>query len=156
MLPHFLREAYRLCKINKGSAGVDGVTFSDIEQSGVDGFLNGIIDELKKRIYKPQAVLRVNIPKGNGKMRPLGIPAVKDRVIQMAVKLIIEPVFEADFDDSSYGFRPQRSAHDAVREIKKKLKEGKTEIFDADLSSYFDTIPHKELMFLVAQRNKRQ
>ena len=88
---------------------------------------------------------------GNGKMRPLGIPAVKDRVIQLAVKLIIEPVFEADFEDSSYGFRPQRSAHDAVREIKKKLKEGKTDI-DADLSAYFDTIPHKELMFLVAQR----
>ena len=152
MLPHFLREAFRLCKINKGSAGVDGITFSGIEQSGVEEFLKGIIDELKNRTYKPQAVSRVNIPKGNGKMRPLGIPVVKDRVIQMAVKLIIEPVFEADFEDSSYGFRPQRSAHDAVREIKKKLKEGKAEIFDADLSAYFDTIPHKELMFLVAQR----
>jgi len=104
MLPHFLREAFRLCKINKGSAGVDGITFSGIEQSGVEEFLKGIIDELKNRTYKPQAVLRVNIPKGNGKMRPLGIPVVKDRVIQMAVKLIIEPVFEADFEDSSYGF----------------------------------------------------
>ena len=151
-LPHFLREAYRLCKKNKGKPGIDRVSFEDIEANGVETFLDGIKEELESCTYKPQAVLRVYIPKANGKMRPLGIPAIKDRVIQMAVKLVIEPIFEADFEDSSYGYRPCRSAGDAVKSIKEKLQNGKTEVFDADLSAYFDTIPHKELMFLVAQR----
>lgn len=151
-LPHFLREAYKLCKENKGSAGVDNITFEEIEESGVEGFLKGIAKELAEFTYKPEAVLRVNIPKSNGKTRPLGIPTIKDRVIQMAVKLVIEPIFEADFEESSYGFRPSRSAHEAVKEIKRKLQKGKAEIFDADLSAYFDTIPHNELMLLVSER----
>ncbi len=151
-IPYFLREAYKRCKSNKGKPGVDGVSFSDIEKLGVDKFLSEIIFELENKTYKPQAVLRVEIPKGNGKMRPLGIPTIKDRVIQMAVKFIIEPIFEADFEDNSYGYRPSRSSKDAVTEIKQNLKAGKCDIFDADLSGYFDTIPHKELMFLIALR----
>ena len=150
--PHFLRHAYKLCKENKGSAGIDGIRFSDIEESGVEEFLKAIAKELEEHAYKPQAVLRVNIPKDNGKTRPLGIPTIKDRVVQMSVKLVIEPIFEADFEDSSYGFRPSRSAHDAVKEIKNKLSEGKAEVYDADLSAYFDTIPHNELLILLRKR----
>jgi len=151
-LPHILREAYKRCKANDGCAGVDGMDFSDVETYGVDKFISEIIDELETKNYKPEAVLRVYITKDNGKQRPLGIPTVKDRVIQMAVKLVIEPIFEADFEDNSHGFRPKRSAADAVKEIKKNLLEGKCDVFDADLSAYFDTIPHKELMSLIAQR----
>lgn len=151
-LPHFLRESYKRCKANRGSAGVDGTTFKDVEIYGVDKFLAEIVEELENRTYKPQPVLRVYIPKANGKTRPLGIPVIKDRVIQMAVKLVIEPIFEADFEDSSYGFRPCRSAGDAVREIKQKLQEGMGEVFDADLSACFDTIPHKELLQLIGKR----
>jgi len=151
-LPYFLREAYRRCKANGGSAGVDGIKFSDVEVYGVDKFIFEIIKELEDRKYKPDAVLRVNIPKANGQTRPLGIPTIKDRVIQMAVKLVIEPIFEADFENSSHGFRPKHSASGAVREIKKNLLQGKYDVFDADLSAYFDTIPHKELMHLIALR----
>lgn len=150
--PHFLRHAYKLCKENKGRAGVDGKTFSDIEKSGVEEFLKTIAKELEEHTYKAQPVLRANILKANGKTRPLGIPTIKDRVVQMSVKLVIESIFEADFENSSYGFRPSRSAHDAVKEIKKKLSEGKAEVYDADLSAYFDTIPHKELMILLRKR----
>ena len=151
-LPHFLREAYRRCKAKNGCPGVDGVSFKDVEAYGVDKFISEIIEELENKTYKPQAVLRVEIPKANGKTRSLGIPTVKDRVVQMTVKLVIEPIFEADFEENSYGFRPRRSAGDAVREIKKNLQEGKSDVFDADLSAYFDTIPHKELMHVVALR----
>jgi len=151
-LPHFLREAYKRCKANNGMGGVDGIEFADIEANGVDKFISGIIEELEKKTYKPQAVLRVLIPKANGKSRPLGIPTIKDRVIQMAVKLVSEPIFEADFEESSYGFRPCRSSANAVKEIRKNLQAGKREVFDADLSAYFDTIPHKELMHLIALR----
>ena len=151
-LPYFLKESYKRCKANKGSAGVDGVSFKDIEKNGVETFLLEIKEELKNKTYKPQAVLRVEIPKANGKTRPLGIPTIKDRVIQMATKLAIEPIFEADFEDSSYGFRPRRSACDAISAIKENLKQCKNDVFDADLSAYFDTIPHKELMVLIAQR----
>lgn len=151
-LPHFLREAYKRSKANKGKPGVDGISFQDIETYGVDKFISEIILELENRTYKPQAVLRVDIPKANGKTRPLGIPTIKDRVIQMAVKLVIEPIFEADFEDTSYGFRPRRCAGDAVSEIKRNLKDGKAEVYDADLSAYFDTIAHKELMHLLALR----
>ncbi|MEA3432655.1 MAG: group II intron reverse transcriptase/maturase, partial [candidate division WOR-3 bacterium] len=149
---HFLREAYRLSKAKKGSPGVDGVSFDDIEKYGVDKFISEIIEELEQKTYKPQPVLRVEIPKANGKTRPLGIPTIKDRVIQRATKLVIEPIFEADFEDNSYGFRPKRSADEAVREIKKNLKEGKCEVFDADLQACFETIPHKELMYLIGLR----
>ncbi len=151
-LSHFLREAYSRCKANGGSAGVDGIKFSDVEVYGVDKFISEIIKELEDRSYKPDAVLRVNIPKANGKTRPLGIPTIKDRVIQMVVKLVIEPIFEADFEENSYGFRPKRSAEGAIREIKNNLLQGKCDVFDADLSAYFDTIPHKELMHLIALR----
>lgn len=151
-LPHFLREAYKRSKAKNGKPGVDGVSFKDVEAYGVERFISGIIKELESRTYRPQAVLRVKIPKANGGIRLLGIPTVKDRVIQMAVKLVIEPIFEADFEDSSYGFRPRRSAADAVREIKGNLQEGRSDIYDADLSAYFDTIPHEELMHLVALR----
>jgi len=152
-LPHFLREAYRRCKAKGGCAGVDGITFGDIEAYGVERYIGEIITELSTRKYKPQPVLRVLIPKGSGEeKRPLGIPVIKDRIIQMAVKLVIEPIFEADFEESSYGFRPCRSAQDAVKAIKRNLQAGEGEVFDADLSSYFDTIPHKELMELIGIR----
>ena len=150
---YFLREAYRRCRVKGGSAGVDGTTFSDVENEiGVENFLVEIQEELKAWTYRPEAMLRVNIPKGNGKTRPIGIPTIKDRVIQMSCKMVIEPIFEADFEDQSYGFRPKRSAHDAVKKIKENLKQGKTQVLDADLSSYFDTIPHKELLYLIGKR----
>ncbi len=150
--PHFLREAYRRCKANNGCAGIDGMSFEDIESYGVEKFISEIIRELEEKSYKPQPVLRILIDKENGDKRPLGIPIIKDRVIQMSVKFVIEPVFEADFEDSSHGFRPRRSAEDAVKAIKRNLLKGKCHVYDADLSAYFDTIPHKELMYLIAQR----
>ena len=151
-LMYFLREAYRKCKAKGGCAGVDGISFNDIEQLGVEKLLAEITQELEDKTYRPQAVLRVEIPKANGKLRPLGIPTIKDRVIQMSVKMLIEPIFEADFEDCSHGFRPKRSAKGAVKTIKHNLHAGKCEIFDADLSAYFDTIPHTELMKLLAMR----
>ncbi len=149
---HFLREAYRKVKANGGAPGIDGTTFKQIEKEGLQDFLLGIQKELNSRNYRPQPVKRVFIPKANDKKRPLGIPTIRDRVIQMSCKLVIEPIFEADFEDTSYGFRPERSASDAVREIKVRLKEGKTEVLDADLSKYFDTIPHAKLLKLIALR----
>lgn len=151
-LSHFLREAYKRCKSKNGSPGVDGMRFQDVEKYGVENFLSEIREELEKKTYKPQAILRVEIPKANGKTRPLGIPTVKDRVVQMTVKLVIEPIFEADFEESSYGFRPRRSAGDAIGSIKENLQAGRSDILDADLSACFDSIPHKELMHLLAMR----
>jgi len=149
-----LNHAYRLVKANKGAPGIDGETFESIEEreGGAEKYLGEIAGELKRREYKPQVVRRVYIPKASGGKRPLGIPVVKDRVVQMAVKVVIEPIFEADFQDNSYGFRPKRSAHQAVDDVKKHLFEGKVDVIDADISKYFDTIPHDKLMQLMAKR----
>lgn len=150
---HFiLAEAWQQVKANGGGAGVDGVTIEQIEQEGEDKFLKELAEELRQQTYQPSAVKRVMIPKANGEERPLGIPTVKDRVAQTACKLVIEPIFEADFADCSHGFRPNRSAKDAVTKIKEHLKAGKTEVYDADLSKYFDTIPHDKLMIALKER----
>ena len=149
-----LETAYRLVRANKGSAGIDGITFGMIEKDDVDAkkFLTQIHEELRQKKYKPSPVKRVYIPKANGKERPLGIPTIKDRVVQMAVVLIIEPIFEADFKECSYGFRPGRSAHDALTEIREHLQAGFISVYDADLKGYFDSIPHDKLMLCVEQR----
>ena len=148
-----LSHAYDLVRSNKGSAGIDGVTFEIIEgNEGVSAFIAELEDALRNKTYQPDPVKRVMIPKSDGSQRPLGIPTIRDRVAQMAVKLVIEPIFEADFCQSSYGFRPKRSAHDAVDDVAYSMNTGYTEIIDADLSKYFDTIPHSNLMVVVAER----
>lgn len=148
-----LGHAYDLVRANKGSAGIDCVTFEAIESGeGATAFIAELHEALKSKTYAPSPVKRVMIPKADGSERPLGIPTIRDRVAQMAVKLIIEPIFEADFEDISYGFRPKKSAHDAIRDITYALNCGYTEVIDADVSKYFDTIPHAKLMAVVAER----
>ena len=147
-----LAEAYTRVKANGGTSGVDGETFEDIEKKGVTEYLAELQLEMKERRYKPLPVKRVYIPKANGKERPLGIPTVRDRIVQTAFLVVLEPIFEADFADSSYGFRPKRSAHGAIREIYKYLNWGCTEVYDVDLEKYFDTVEHWKLMRLVARR----
>lgn len=148
-----LRFAYRLVRANKGSPGVDGMSFEAIEQHrGIDTFLSELAQDLKDKTYRPSPVRRVMIPKADGSQRPLGIPTIRDRVAQMAVKLVIEPIFEADFCPTSYGFRPKKSAHDAVDDIADALYQGYTQVIDADLSKYFDSIPHAKLLAVVAER----
>jgi len=149
-----LSHAYRLVKANKGASGVDGLTFERIEEreKGAEGYLGQIAEELERKVYRPMPVRRVNIPKPDGRQRPLGIPTIKDRVVQMVVKIVIEPIFEADFEGNSYGFRPKRNAHQAMDDISLHLRMGKTQVIDADISKYFDTIPHDKLLTLVAKR----
>ena len=149
-----LQEAWRNVKRNGGSAGIDNISIKAIEEShgGVTGFLQGIQNELRSKTYYPQPVKRVYIPKSDGKLRPLGIPIVKDRVVQAALLLIIEPIFEEDFLDCSYGFRPDKSAHQAIDAIKQAVVKGQEQIYDADLKSYFDTIPHDKLMKALERR----
>jgi RNA-directed DNA polymerase len=147
-----LAHAYALVKSNRGAPGVDGQSFLGIETLGLEGWLSGIRNDLRSKTYQPQAVRRVMIPKPGGGERPLGIPTIRDRVVQTAAKLLLEPIFEADFDPNAYGYRPKRSAQDAIQKVHKLLQAGNTDIVDADLSKYFDTIPHRELIQCVARR----
>ena len=147
-----LEEAYRLAKANDGAPGLDGKSFDAIEVEGVEDFLEGIRQELLIRKYKPMPNRRVEIPKGNGKTRTLGIPTVKDRVVQGALKLILEPIFEADFKDCSYGYRPKRHAHQAIDRVTAGILHGLTRVVDVDLSGYFDNIRHHLLLEKVAWR----
>ena len=142
-----LRHAYDLMRANNGAPGVDGVTFAMIEADGLEEWLSGIRKELIEKTYRPAPVRRVMIPKpgGNGE-RPLGIPTIRDQTVQAAAKLVLEPIFEADLDPSAYGYRPKRGGHDAIKEVHALICRGYTDVVDADLSKYFDTIPHLELM----------
>jgi RNA-directed DNA polymerase len=147
-----LRHAYKLTKKNNGAPGIDGVTFEAIEEAGLDDFLSVIRDELVSCTYKPLANRRKEIPKGQGKVRVLGIPTIKDRIVQGALKLILEPIFEADFCDGSYGYRPKRSAHQAINRISEAVINGMTTVIDVDLEAYFDNVEHQILLRKVAQR----
>ena len=150
--PETLREAYTMARGNGGAAGIDGMTFDAIEEAGPEGFLEGIHDELVSRTYRPSGNRRVEIPKEGGKVRTLGIPTIRDRVVQGALKLILEPVFEADFQEGSYGYRPKRTAHQAVHRVATAVVQNKTMIIDVDLASYFDTVRHDILLGKVAAR----
>jgi RNA-directed DNA polymerase len=147
-----LRYAWQRCRANGGAAGVDGQRFSDIEKAGLKEWLDRLAKELREKTYQPAAVKRVWIPKANGQLRPLGLPTIRDRVAQMAAVIVMEPIYEADMPAEQYGYRPGRSAHDAIREIHGWLNRGHREVVDADLSGYFDTIPHHELMKSMARR----
>src|SRR5215468_8711293 len=148
-----LRQAYALAKENDGAPGVDGVTFEAIEEQGVEAFLEQIRDELVQRTYKPLPARKKEIPKDGGtKVRVLSIPTIRDRAVQGALKLILEPIFEADFQSGSYGYRPKRTAQEAVPQVDKAIMEGKTRVIDLDLRAYFDTVQHSLLLDKVAQR----
>src|SRR6266446_9911303 len=148
-----LRHAYRLARANAGASGVDEVSFAQIEERGLEAWLAGLREELVSTTYRPDPVRRVMIPKPNGEgERALGIPTIRDRVIQTAAKLVLEPIFEADFEGSAYGYRPARGAVDAVKDVHRHLCRGYTDVVDADLSRYFDSIPHDDLLKSVARR----
>jgi RNA-directed DNA polymerase len=147
-----LSHAYELARSNKGAPGADGQSFAEIELRGLGEWLTGIRQELRDKTYQAQPVRRVMIPKPGGGERPLGIPTIRDRVVQTAAKIVLEPIFEADLEPSAYGYRPKRSAQDAIRKVHKLVCEGYTDVVDADLSKYFDTIPHCELIQCVARR----
>lgn len=147
-----LEEAYKLAKENNGAPGIDGITFEDIEQSGVEEFLRNIQEELITETYQPMPNRKKEIPKSGGKVRILGIPAIRDRVVQGALKLILEPIFEADFQDGSYGYRPKRTPHKAIDRVSTAILENKTRVIDLDLRAYFDNIRHHILLSKVAER----
>jgi RNA-directed DNA polymerase len=150
--PDILRHAYNLARANKGAPGVDGVTFDQIEAAGLEDWLTRLGEELRAKTYRCQPVRRVMIPKAGGGERPLGIPTIRDRVVQTAAKLVLEPIFEADMDPAAHGYRPRRSAGRAIQTVLALLRQGYTDVVDADLSKYFDTIPHDELMQSLARR----
>jgi RNA-directed DNA polymerase len=147
-----LNHAYKLARANYGSPGVDEESFRDIESKGLEEWMKGLREDLRNQTYRPQPVRRMMIPKQGGGERPLGIPTIRDRVAQTAAKLILEPIWEAELEPNAYGYRPRKSAQDAIRKVDELLHEGYTDIVDADLSKYFDTIPHSELMQCVARR----
>src|SRR5438876_1813467 len=147
-----LHEAYQLAKRNDGAPGIDGVTFEAIEESGVESFLKQIRDELDNNTYQPMPVRKKEIPKDGGKVRVLSIPSIRDRVVQGALKLILEPIFEADFQSGSYGYRPKRTAREAVLRVDQAIMEGKTRVIDLDLRAYFDNVQHYLLLAKVARR----
>src|SRR5882762_5869974 len=147
-----LREAYRMAKSNNGAPGIDGVTFEAIEENGAESFLRQIRDELVTHVYRPMRARKKEIPKDGGKVRVLSIPAIRDRVVQGALKLILEPIFEADFQSGSYGYRPKRTAHQAVNRVAQAIVEEKTRVIDVDLRSYFDKVQHALLLKKVGRR----
>src|SRR5207302_5797517 len=147
-----LHEAYQLAKRNDGAPGIDGVTFEAIEESGVESFLKQIRDELDNNTYQPMPVRKKEIPKDGGKVRVLSIPSIRDRVVQGALKLILEPIFEADFQSGSFGYRPKRTAHEAVDRVARAILQRKTHVLDFDLRSYFDNVRHDRLLARVAGR----
>jgi RNA-directed DNA polymerase len=147
-----LRHAYALAHSNAGAPGVDGVNFADIQLAGLEKWLADLREELVSKTYRPAPVRRVIIPKPGGGERPLGIPTIRDRVVQTATKLVLEPIFEADLEDCAYGYRPGRGATDAIKEVHRLVCRGYTNVVDADLSKYFDTIPHSDLLKSVARR----
>ena len=147
-----LDHAYELARANHGAPGVDGESFEDIESRGLGEWKNGLREELRNKTYQPQPVRRVMIPKPGGGERPLGIPTIRDRVAQTAAKLILEPIWEAEMEPNAYGYRPRKSAQGAIRKVEELLHEGYTDVVDADLSKYFDTIPHSELLQSAARR----
>ena len=147
-----LREAYQMARSNNGAPGIDGVTFQAIEEGGAEAFLAQIRTELVANTYRPMPARKKEIPKDGGKVRILSIPAIRDRVVQGALKLILEPIFEADFQPGSYGYRPKRTAHEAVARVARAIVEEKTRIVDLDLAAYFDNVQHSLLLKKVARR----
>src|SRR6476646_9831381 len=147
-----LRHAYALARANAGAPGVDGKTFAAIEASGVEEWLTGLREELISKTYRPDPVRRVTIPKPGGGERPLGIPTIRDRVVQTAAKLVLEPIFEADFEDNGYGYRPGRGAVDAVKEVHRLICRRYIDVVDADLSNFYGSSAHRDLLKSVARR----